>query len=934
MKRIIVLLVACFCFSGLFSQALDFNSKIPVDSAIIIGKLKNGITYYIRKNQKPEQRMDIRIAVKAGSVLENDDQLGLAHFTEHMAFNGTKNFAKNELVSYLQSLGVRFGADLNAYTGFDETVYLLTLPTDKKDVVEKGFDVLKDWSQNITFDSTEVEKERGVVLEEWRLGQGADQRMRDKYFPVIFHDSKYASRLPIGTKESLLNFKHESIKQFYKTWYRPDLMAVIAVGDFDVKEVEKMIKEHFEDIPVVPNAKKREEFEVPNHRETLVSVTSDKEATYSSVIIYHKVDPKPEVTLGDFRAYALNQLITGMINQRLAERTRSAEPPFVSAFSQYGNLIRAKDCYITGAMVMDTGIITGLKALLTENNKIQKHGFTQGELERIKMDVLSSYEQVYNERDKTESESYASEYTRNFLSDEPIPGIAFEYHFMKTYLPQVTLDDVNSLVKVWLSDSNQVVVVTAPEKDGLKLPDEKEIKLCIEQSHSEEVAAYTDKLAGAVLMDKLPVPGKITKQESIDAIGVTKLTLSNGAKVVLKPTDFKNDEILLSAISPGGESLYPDSDNYTANFATVLVHECGVGNYSLTDLQKLLAGKTVSVSPDINMYNETMKASSTPKDVETMFQLLHLYFTQPHKDLESVKSTITRYKAYFKNIESNPQIYYKDQYLRTLSQNHVRGGGIPKESDLDRVNINRIFDIYKERYSNAGDFIFVITGSFTKEAINPLIEKYIASLPGTKQNEKYRDLGIRPPSGVVNKDVYKGADAKSIATVVYAGNAKYSSDEAYKLVSFADYLEIRLIEVLREEKSGVYGLGASASMGRVPYESYSVKIQFPCGPENVDSLLAAANEIINEVKQKGISDDYLKKIKETQLRELEVNLKKNDYWLSYLENVVFYNDDILAIQKKKERIEALKADDFKEMANKYVGNNVIKVILYPENMKK
>jgi zinc protease len=932
---ILTFIIWTISFGELTAQPFDYSQKIPMDSSIRYGKLPNGITYYIKRNLKPEKRVELRLAVNAGSILEDSDQLGLAHFTEHMAFNGTKHFAKNELVSYLQSVGVRFGADLNAYTGFDETVYMLQIPTDKEDLIEKGIDVLEDWAHELSFDTSEIDKERGVVIEEWRLGRGAEQRMEDKYFPVIFHNSRYAKRLPIGNKESLEKFQYNVLKRFYSDWYRPDLMAVLAIGDIDVNEYEKKIKEHFSNIPIKQNRRPRKEYEVPNHKETFVCVTSDKEAPITTVGIYYKTDEKPQVTIGEFREYARRQLYFEMFNQRIAELTQLPNPPFINAFSYFGNIgARNKEAYVSEAIVSDTGINTGLKALLEENEKAKQFGFAQSELDRAKMNLLNGFEKYYNERDKTESDNYASEYIRNFLNKEPIPGITFEFNFMKQYLPEVTLGDINKLAKEWIIDTNRVAVVTAPQKEGLVLPSEKAILAVIDNSAKQQLKAYNDKLANTELMAQKPKAGKILSEKNIPEIGVTIFTLSNGCKVLLKPTDFKNDEIQFSGVSPGGQFLYADSDHFSAHFAISVVTESGVSDFSNIELQKLLAGKTVSAEPNIGNGTEGIKASCAPKDLETMFQLVYLYFTKPRVDSNAFISFKNKIKAYLNNIESNPQMYYSDQVAKILSQNNPRGGGIPKETDIEKINLKRVYEIYRDRFADASDFNFVMVGNFKTDSVRHFLETYIASLPSINRKETWKDLGIRPPKGNVYKNINKGSDPKSFVSLYFTDTANYNTDDAYWLRSLEDLLDIRLIEMLREEKSGVYSVGAKATMSRVPYNNYSISIKFPCAPNNIDSLVKEAFDIISEIKETGVSEKNMGKIKETQERELEVSLKKNGYWLSYLENSYLYNDDLLNILKKKERIEKLTSKNIQEVARKYFKDQYIKIVLYPEAVSK
>ncbi len=910
----------------------DLNSKIPDNPTLKIGKLDNGITYYIRKNTKPENRVELRLALNAGSVLENEDQLGLAHFTEHMAFNGTKNFEKNELVNYLQSVGVKFGAHLNAYTSFDETVYKLLLPSDDKEILEKGMQILEDWAHNISFEPEEIDKERGVVVEEWRIGQGPDRRMLDKYLPVIYEDSKYAERLPIGTKENLENFEYETLRDFYKTWYRPDLMAVVAVGDIEVADMEAMIKEKFGSVPPAENPKERPVFDVPDHEETKVSVVTDPEATFSRVTIYYKDEPEAHTTLNDYRTSVMERLFTGMFNRRLQELTQAAEPPFMYAGSFYGGTwARTKNAFQVMAVVPENGVEKGLKTVLEENEKIKRFGFTQGELDRYKNQLLSVYEKAYNERDKSESGNYADEYVRNFLEKEEIPGIAFEYKFVEKYLPGINLEEVNALTKSHINNNNRVVVVTAQEKEGVKVPTEAEVIEVMKKVEDSEVVAYEDTELASTLMEQLPQPGKVVSSATIDSIGVTTLKLSNGVKVVLKPTDFKADEILMTASSPGGSSIYSDQDYLSAANADGIVQQSGVKDFSLTDLQKFLSDKNANASPYISTLKEGLSGSATPKDLETMLQLTYLYFTNPRKDQTAFQSFISKNKSIYKNLLSNPQYYYFDQLSKILAQNNPRGGGYPTEDDWSKVNFDKAFEVYNDRFADASDFTFFFVGNFEVATIQPLLEQYLGSLPSISREESWRDLGIRPPDGKVTKEVMKGNDQKSFVTLSFNGDFNYSQQNAYFLNSLIQALNIKLIEKIREEKSGVYGISASANPSKYPYEHYSITVQFPCAPENVDELVKGVLAEISELKANGPTEADINKVKETQRREMETNLKSNNYWLSALENYYFYDNDPAQIANYQKAIDSLDKEKLKEVAQQYFDlDNYVQVVLYPE----
>jgi zinc protease len=937
MKRCLsVLAIFLFVLTG-FVNAQEkeikgsLNTPLPTDPNVVVGKLDNGMTYYIRKNEKPEDKVELRLVVNVGSTVEDENQLGLAHFLEHMAFNGTKNFEKNELVDYLQSVGVKFGADLNAYTSFDETVYILPIPSDNEETLNKGLLVLEDWAHNITLSDEEIDKERGVVMEEWRLGQGANQRMRDEWFPVMFKDSRYANRLPIGKKEVLESFDYETIRKFYKDWYRPDLMSIVAVGDIDPAEMEKKIKAQFGKIKNPKNPRERKFYDVPDQDNTAVSVVTDPEASFTQIQLIYKQDNEETKTLDQFRRDIVYNLYSGMITQRLDELKQSPEPPFFFASTSYGSMVRTKSNYSSFAVVGENGVENGLNALVTENERVKKFGFTEGELERYKADMLNRMEKAYKEADKTESENYASEYIRNFLSDEPIPGIAFEYDFYKKVLPTITVEEVNALAKKWISNSNRVVVITGPEKEGVVMPTEEEVKKILFKAQLAKITPYDDGTVGAELLEEKPAAGKIVSRKELEIVGATELTLSNGVKVVLKPTDFKNDEILMRSFSPGGQSIYPDADDKNAGFSSQIINESGVGEFTVTDLQKMMSGKTVRVNPFIGDLTEGVSGNAAPKDLETMLQMVYLYFTNPRKDEKSFESFKSKNKMLLGNLMSNPQFYFSDQVSRILTQDHPRGGGFPTPEDLDAINFERSFEIYQDRFADASDFTFLFVGNFNIAEITPLLETYLGGLPSTSREETWKDLGIRPPSGKVEKVVNKGTDQKSSVNIVFTDKTEYTKEDSYNLKTLGELLTIKLIEILREEKGGVYGVGASGSISKYPYENYTFRIGFPCGPENVDDLVQATFDEIEKIKKEGVSDEDINKLKETQRKERKDNLKENQYWLNSLYGYYFNNYDLSGYYEYEKQIESLTSKDLQDAAKKFLpADEYIKIVLMPE----
>ncbi|HEY6552144.1 MAG TPA: pitrilysin family protein, partial [Vicinamibacteria bacterium] len=679
-----------------------------------IGKLPNGMAYYIRRNTVPAGRAEIWLAVNAGSVLEDEDQRGLAHLVEHMAFNGSQGFEHQDLVRYLESIGMRFGADVNAYTGFDETVYTLTVPTDRPEYVEQSLRILKDWADGLTFDPEELAKERGVVVEEWRLGRGASARMDDQQFPILFQGSRYAERLPIGQKEILEKATPEALRRFYRDWYRPDLMAVVAVGDFDPARIEEQIRKQLGVLENPGKPRPRDVFPVPAHQETLFSFSTDPEATDTTVAIHWKQPKRREDRIVDYRRSIVEALYHGMLNQRLDEITQRPDPPFLWGGSDTGRFVRSAEVTSLAAGVRDGGVERGLEALLAEVERVRRHGFTAGELERAKKEWLLGYEQAERERGKIESTTFAEEFVRAFTYGESVPGIPEEVKMVRRFLPGITLDEVNHLADEWLTDHSRVVLVNAPQKEGVALPAEDRLRAVFAAAAKREVDPYVDRAVSGPLVAQAPKPGAIVGERRIDEIGVTEWRLSNGVRVLLKPTDFKNDEILLTSYSPGGHSLVPDADFPSALFATALVGEAGFGQFDSISLEKSLAGRSVQVGPYIAQLEEGVEGGSSVRDLETLLQLVYLSVTAPRQDEAAFRSVLDRMRAFAENRLADPGEVFNDAMMRALTQGNPRWQPISPEL-IAKVDPALAWRIYRDRFADAGDFTFLLVGSFQPE---------------------------------------------------------------------------------------------------------------------------------------------------------------------------------------------------------------------------
>jgi len=930
-NKLFVLLLA-FPMS-IFAQELKGDSPVPFDSTVKTGKLENGLTYYIKKNAKPENKVDLRLVINAGSILENDDQQGLAHFMEHMCFNGTKRFPKNKLVDYLQSIGVKFGQHLNAYTSFDETVYFLPIPSDDPEKLEKGFQIIEDWAFNAVLTPEEIDKERGVVLEEYRIGLGAGKRMMGRYMPKMMYNSHYAERLPIGKKEILENFKYDKLVSFYKDWYRPNLMSVIVVGDIDVAAMEKKIKEHFASYKNPKNERPRKVYDVPNHKETFVAVESDKEASAAQVqLVYKDYDtPKPIVNVNDFRKSLVEGLYSTMINNRLNELTNSPTPPFTYGYSYHGGTwARTKEAYQSFAMSQEDKQLEALKVLVTENERAKKYGFTQGELDRAKSEFLANTESAYNDRDKTDSREFVGEYQSHFLEKEPTPGIEWTFNAMKKILPGIDLKDVNGLVKDYIKEDNRVVILTGPEKDGLKKPTEQEVLNTLKVNDAD-ITPYKDTEIASSLLRKELKPGSIVKKEKNDKIGTTTLFLSNGAKVTYKKTDFKNDEILMEAISFGGTNLYSNEELKKVQFANGGLTQAGFSGLKENDINKFMSGKVASVNPYIGNTTEGLRGSATPKDLEYLFQMTVGYITDLNFDKDAFEGYKQKQSGFFKNMASQPGFYFQQElYGYLLKENPRFFGMIPDEKAWEFTDYQVAYNKYKERFANAADFEFFFVGNIDDKKIEEYSAKYLAALPSSDKKEKAIDLGYRMLKGEHKKIVNKGTDPKSTVSIMFYGDAQYSPKEALAMQALGEVLTIKLIEELRENESGVYGISARGSMSKVPNGAYNFTIGFPCGPDNAEKLTASALRELQKIIDNGPQAADVTKFKEAELLDYKKDIKENRYWLTNFNRSYTNGTSPEDILKVEEKINAITAKDIQDVAKKYLTKDKVVGILMPE----
>ena len=910
------------------TAALDL--VIPVDPRITTGTLSNGLRYYIRANAMPQNRADLRLVVNAGSVLEDDDQRGLAHFVEHMAFNGSKHFARNELVRFMESIGMKMGPSVNAFTGFDETVYMLQLPTDKPEVLDKAFLILEDWAQNLSFDPVEIDKERGVIVEEWRLGRGANARMQDKQFPVLMKESRYGQRLPIGKKEIVETFKYDRLKQFYADWYRPDLMAIVAVGDFDKAAIENLIKQHFGAMANPRNERPRPVYDVPDHPGTLYSIATDKEATVTTAVVYNKLPADEQSTVGSYRRMILENLYLGMFNNRLSDLSRKPEPPFMMASVAHGLFVRSKEAATLGVVVKDDGVERGLQAVFTESERVARFGFTATELERQKRETLRDYEALYAERDKHNSSTLAEEYIRNFTTGESIPGIAYEYELQKRFLPEITLAEVNKLAAQWAGDHSRVVLVNAPQKDGIALPDEPKLAAVMKGVASSKIEPYVDTVTSTSLLDAAPKGGTVVKTTTRDAYGITEWQLSNGVKVVLKPTTFKEDEVVFQASAFGGTSLASDQDFNAVRMASQLMLMSGLGKFDPTELRKVRAGKMADVAPNISETEEMVRGGGSPKDLETLFQLIYLTFTQPRADPTIFSIFTSQMKAVLTNQAASPAYAFMQALVATLSQDHPRARLMTPQT-VDEMNLEKSLAFYKARFADASNFTFFFVGSFDLAAIRPLVEQYLGALPSTNRHETWKNVGVTPPRGVVKKTVTKGIEPKSQAAIVFTGPFEYDPEHRLALRTLSMALQGNLRDALREDMGGTYSVSVSADPQKIPEQRYTISINFGCDPGRTDELVAAVFREIERLRSSGPNEKQMNDLREQMLREYETNIRQNGYLLAQIAYKYLYQEDLKSLFDLPDRYRQLTAATVQDAARRYLTpDNYVQVTLLPE----
>ena len=933
MKKLTLTLIAMLALSAaMFAQQAV---PMPFDQNVRRGKLENGLTYYIRHNEKPAQRANFYIAQKVGSILEEDDQQGLAHFLEHMAFNGTVNFPGKTLLNYMEHNGVKFGENVNAWTSIEQTVYMLTnVPTTNMNLVDSCILILHDWSSFISLEGPEIDKERGVIMEEKRTRNSAQQRMYEKMLPEIYPNSPYGHRMPIGTEEVITGFDHEALRAYYHKWYRPDLQGIIIIGDIDVNEIESHLKNIFADIPAPVNPAERTRFQVADNEEPIVSICTDRENTYYDVSVYYKHDVVPNEEKDDIQYWIkgyIDDLVSTMYNNRMQELTQKTDPPFVYGGGYYGTFFVSdtKDAWTTSAIAMDKdGIGKALNALVAENKRMQQYGFTASEFERAKANLMKRIENQYDERDKQETSRLFYPILNHFLTNEPLMGIENEYMLLSQILPNLPVEAINQYVPELIREDNIVITLTAPEKEDEVLPTKEELLAMFENANKQEVEPYVETVSNEPLIATLPVKGSIVSKKHDDTFDATILTLKNGVKVIYKPTTFKDDEILMSSYSFGGYSAMDQSDPYTLQEINSLATLGGVGNFSAIDLPKVLAGKRVNVNPSIGMMTENISGNCSVRDLETMLQLTYLYFNSLRSDEDAFRSYLTRTKSLVANAESDPMTAFSDNMIFAMYDNHPLVTRM-KAEDYDKVDYAKGLKLFADRFKDANNFVFTFVGNIDPETFEPLIEQYIGALKTKKNNETWTS---NIPS-LTDKDVtchYTTAMENPMVTcyTIFNGDMEHTRKNQLTMQALCDVMDIVYTEKIREDEGGTYGVGVQGNLSLRPKETFMFLIGFQTNKEMYEKLMGIAIAELQNIANQGPREQDLKKVKEFLVKKHSEDLESNRYWMNCIQTQ--QRDGYNPMQNYNEIINGITADDVANMAKAVLKGYKKEVVQIPE----
>ena len=910
MKRLFTF--ALVAMVTLMSAVAQQSQPIPVDPAVRIGKLDNGLTYYIRHNAEPQGQANFYIAQKVGSILEEENQRGLAHFLEHMCFNGTKHFPGNGVIKYCESIGVKFGYNLNAYTSIDETVYNIdNVPVAATpSAIDSCLWILHDWADDLLLADEDIDHERGVIHEEWRTRANAQIRQIEQLLPMMYPvgdeharpdgSNRYGHRMPIGLMEVVDNFPYKALRDYYEQWYRPDLQAIVVVGDIDVDAIEEKIKGIFGQIAKPENPAVRYFVQIPDNEQPLICMVKDKEQPYAMTYLFLKHDPYPQAMRSDVNylvyEYALNAA-SRMVNARLQEMLQNANPPFIGAQVEDGDFFISSMKKSFGGKVVSSeeGFLTATATLYREMLRAIRCGFTDSEYERAKAQILADAEAAYNSRDKKKSADYCKEYVNNFISNEPIAGAENDFVFTQQIASAVNADMVGKMLSHLVEGGNLVLAAMLPDKDGVTYPSQEEVAQALAAVSAEDITAYEDVVSDEPLMSALPAPGRITKTKPAQ-MGYKQYILSNGATVYFRQTDFNANEILMTAVSHGGSSLYGSSDAAEIKALNEVMEIGGLGNFSMSELRKVLAGRKLSVTPKVGLYDEYLSSSATPKDFETMLQLNYLYFTAQRADREAYESWLNRERAALSNLEKDPNSALRDSIQTSIYTDASFIMGM-HSSDLDNLDYDRIMQIARERFSNAADFSFIITGAIDEATLLPLIEQYIASLPSTgkreKANLKVTDFRKGQNSNVFNRQM----EVPMVTNVFFdSSNTKFTLKNKLAFDLALNALSVVLLEEIREKEGGTYSIGAYGDLvaNSAPRTQAYMQIPYQASPDKYEYLNQRVRDIVKQFVLDGPSAENLAKGKEYFLKNHNENLRENNYWANAFETYLDTKVDISA----------------------------------------
>ena len=917
----------------LSAQPSGTSTKVPLEDKVRYGRLDNGMTYYIRANDLPKDRADFYIVFNVGAILENDDQDGLAHLTEHMAFNGTKNFPKKGVLDFLERNGVAFGHNVNAFTSTDVTAYNLNdVPISDESVVDTSLLILHDWSSYVAFEDEEIDAERKVVHEEWRTRRSANFRMMKQLMPTIYKGSKYAKRDVIGSLDVIDNCSYETLRSFYRDWYRPDLEALIIVGDFDAEKMEEKVIALFSKVPKTVNPKERPIFEIPNNKDPLIGIATDPEAQRNTIRVYYKHDiVEPEDKDVDYmREILMRRLYNTMINNRLNELVQKENPPFIVGYSMYSGMARSKDAFTMIAFANDNEIPRALTTVLQENERVRQHGFTQSEFERTKKDILRGYEKAYKEKDKQKNNTYVWEYFSNFLTNEPSPGIEYEYAFAQKTLPEISLHEINSLPSKWITDENIVISITGLEKEGVSLPNEEEVLLIVRNTKDSELEPYVDAVLDKPLVANIPQPSTIVKTVVNKELGTTTWLLENGAEIILKKTDFKEDEILFKATSFGGSSLLELEDIPSAEMTSTIISQSGIGEFDNISLEKMMAGKVLRLNPYINDITEGFSGSTSPDDLETFMQLLYLYFEQPRFDEEASNAYMSRVMAWLQNTSTDPRTVANDSISFLMADRNPRSSPMNVEK-LKKVEFEKIKAIYNDRLRDGSNFRYYFVGNIDEAKLKPLVETYIGGMISDQRNETWKDNNVRPPGYYAENEFRISMEIpKATVFVNYNDDFEYTAYNLAYLKAIRYILSLRYTETIREEQGGSYGVRVWVSTSKYPFEGFKLNMKFDCAPDRADELKAIVYEEVEKLQKDGPTEVDVQKTIEYFLKTREEDLKENRFWLNALVSMDNYGLNTISDDNYVDIVKDMTPKEIRKFCKNILKNSKnVEVVMLP-----